>query len=496
MSAPHQLPTPSQSSSSGSSSSYEQALKRRRVQNDSSSDDALQVPPQSQVAREGYTSQKFRVGGPPLQILPLETTLIPHNHEVAVVLRELVPRIENALSFHQVERDVEDPVAFVYRTIPEQMPAMENMTAYVPATWNDSAPIQWLKAVDAIRAILVRDHRTRPIKVEIIAWQLTTPRNTEALEEDHPVVAAWPEIRPQVHNILGETTIVRESWLTIIVLRRGYNPPWSDIDGSPHPSVVLLIIMDYVINPWQWRAAEHKIRNLLTAHGLTDVEVEFERGENTIMTFPVREPTIAPKDVDIIKGPYNVSVGMGADFGPARYFDSAPGQPIAGPTGTIGGYFTVVRSDGKRKKMGITNYHVVREVLQGFNYTTSPTGEAIRGEVPDNSELDDEETDPESVQEGQAMLAEYQEEFDEKKQFFDENKQILGRPWMSSGFTRRTSYNGRLDWALIDFTDNTRIGSNMIPPKSNWPNPEQAPFISGRLVQGIASVKDSKARKT
>lgn len=105
-------------------------------------------------------------------------------------------------------------------------------------------------------------------------------------------------------------------------------------------------------------------------------------------------------------------------------------------------------------------------------------------------------SNPKHVKEVQARLAALQHQYDEKKRFFDEGKHILGRPWMSSGFKRRTIDNGRLDWALINFEDNRRIGSNQIPPASQWPDPDRAPLESGNILNGIAPIKDPQARTT
>lgn len=381
------LPTLSASSRS-SRSSYEHDLRRRRVQDDSSANSATHVAPHSQVTLQGYTQQKFRAGCPPLHILPLQSIIVPYDHESSVALRGLLPGIRNALKSHQVQPEDEcDPICLVYRPIPDELPTVENITVYVQAIWDDNSPLQWLNAVKAIQAILQSHPGTSNIKVEIISWQLTAPRNIEALEESHPLVAAWPQIRPQVHVILGQSPVVATSWLTILVLRQGYNPPGSWLGGPYSTSVVLRIIMSYDVDPWQWIEQEHNIKELLIQRGFADIDVEFERGENVRMVFPLSEPRDTPKSGDIIDGPYNVSVGMGADFGPARNLFQAPEKPVAGPCGTIGGYLTVTGPNGTSRKMGLTNHHVIREVFEGFIYTTAPDGQAIKGEILGNSVL-------------------------------------------------------------------------------------------------------------
>lgn len=345
------------------------------------------------MALEGYSLQKFRVGLPPLQILPLETTPIPDDNEVAVAVWENWRTFKFTCTVRGIPLDGvgSEAFEFVYRTVEDQAPAAEHMTLCVKALWSEGCSESWLQAASAIRGTLRGNPITRAVRVEMISWQLTRPRFTEALEDDHPIVGAWPQIQPQIHSILGQSPIVRDSWQTIVVLRRGYITPESEDNWSDEPdltSVVLLIVMSYDINPWQWAAQEHGINQLLLQHGLSIVQVEFERGSNYQSVFTLRPPIKQEKTGDVIEGPYDFSIGLGADCGPARYFEQAPGRPIAGPYGTVGGLVTVTKANGTHKKMAMLNYHVARDVFKGMTFATAPNGDPVRADVPDNSELD------------------------------------------------------------------------------------------------------------
>ena len=256
----------------------------------------------------------------------------------------------------------------------------------------DGCSQTWLDATDKLRVGLRMNPVTENVRVEIISWQLTRPRFTEALEQEHTIVEKWPRIRPQIHHHLDQKQVVKDHWLTIIVLRRGYIAleSWYEYDdSSPTTSVVLLIIMSYDVDPWQWFAQENSIRKVLDQEGLSMVGVEFERGTNSPAAFALRSPTDDAKTADVIEKPYSVSIGLGADCGPARDFEQSPGTLIPGPCGTFGGWVWVTFPDGKKKKMLMTNFYVARDVLKGVSSSTAPDGiKPTRVDAPQGSEVD------------------------------------------------------------------------------------------------------------
>ena len=66
---------------------------------------------------------------------------------------------------------------------------------------------------------------TSAVRVEFIIWELFGPRFTEPLEEDHPIVDTWPQLRPEIDQLLNKSRFVSQNWPTIMVIRRGYNEP-------------------------------------------------------------------------------------------------------------------------------------------------------------------------------------------------------------------------------------------------------------------------------
>lgn len=73
-----------------------------------------------------------------------------------------------------------------------------------------------------------------------------------------------------------------------------------------------------------------------------------------------------------------------------------------------------------------------------------------------------------------------------KAAFFDQNKHHLGKIRAASGASRRSTTNGRLDWALIS-VDETRTGNNKIPQNpTSWPPmswPDAHPSNMGTLLK-------------
>lgn len=86
-----------------------------------------------------------------------------------------------------------------------------------------------------------------------------------------------------------------------------------------------------------------------------------------------------------------------------------------------------------------------------------------------------------------------QSRFDQKD-LFDEERHLFGRPWAASGYGRRTSANSRLDWALIEFTKPNRLGTNVMPPKHEWPV-EPMIRLPGRSLKGVCSCDKAFDRK-
>lgn len=194
------LHLPSLPYAQGASTEERQVLKRRMVQNDVDTRKDLPVALNSNLAKEGFTYQTFRVGGPPLQLLPLRNTHLDYSDPVHPILRQLLPRIEAILEKFGVELDDGEEtwgfgsspeIEFVHRTVNDEPPSLQNLTILIPAQWNEHAPFQWLHVVDELRGLLIQDVRIRPIRVELIGGRLLEQQVMDAVKEDHPIIAAW-----------------------------------------------------------------------------------------------------------------------------------------------------------------------------------------------------------------------------------------------------------------------------------------------------------------
>ena len=187
---------PSPSSSQGSSSDEQQALKRRRAQNDSNTRSDFHIAPNSNLAQESFTYEKYRVGSPPSQFIPLDDTPLEQRHLAYAVLRQLLPQIEAITREDRAEKDPGQDmhgntadIEFVHRSVDDEPPSLENLTLLIPAVWNENAPFQWLRVVEEGRGLLVQNVRTRLVKVKLISPQLYQPLTIETVV-NNPIVAA------------------------------------------------------------------------------------------------------------------------------------------------------------------------------------------------------------------------------------------------------------------------------------------------------------------
>ncbi len=383
---------PSPPYSEGSSTAEGQALKRRAVQNDSSTRSDLPLTFDSNLAREGCTYERYRVGGPPLQLLPLSNTTLDHSDPAAVALRQLLPRIIAIMREHQVDLDdgedtygSSNNIEFVHRTVNDEPPSLQNLTILIPAIWNERAPFQWLHVVDELCGLLVQDVRTRPVKVELIGGPHLRQQLIDVVEENHPIVAAWHTVGPEVLSIITGSAHLRNQWWALGVRRIG-RQNW---DGEAPLSTIVSILVNWDVKPVHWVESQNLIKNVLHSYNLHDVDVVFSRGEISRNVFPLQDLSKPPELEDIIGDEYSETIGMGSDFGPAKYFEKAPGQSFHGPYGTLGGYLKVTDQRTQEvTRMGLTNYHTIRPAVEGFGLKVGPGNAAVPVDVPPGSDLD------------------------------------------------------------------------------------------------------------
>ena len=498
--------------------------KRRRIQDSSISGSELSIA--SSSSGGSYTAERYRVGIPALQLLPLKT--LPSLSPLASAkVAEFLHRIHALLERRYVEFEEHD-IDLCCRTIPGDTPSNDDLTLLIIARWNsDNDGQNWYLVADDIRELFVSTSITRSIKVELVSEKLTASRMLGVVESNHPMVTAWPTMRPLVHAIIAESPKLSAGWRSIDVVRIGFD---SD-DYYPMP-ITVSITVDWALDRRDWVHAERRIKETLESHNLSDIEVEFERGDVNPLAFQLKKPTRRAKGPhEYYVEHYPQRLALGADFGPEKYFTVGPiGPHMNGPHATIGGYIEIARNEGPFHKYAVTNYHCVREAIPGFHYKRGRDGLPEAGEVlptsmlrecdqkgmgpghPDrkaftfespsrrkhNSTLQyhDEEIQynlsfpQQKAEQAKALddiIAKHRESREAKIRFFDQDKHKLGSLWMCSGFKERTASNGRIDLAFIEVHPD-RMGDNTIPSPSAWGifTPPAAASFGGQL-EGLAS---------
>ena len=513
-------PTPT-----GSSSSSPDA-KRRRLQDSSSEGSELDITP---VPGRSFSAERYRVGIPALALLPLHGISLPSDSSARARFREFEPEINQILQQKKIDFE-EHETDVVYRTISGDRPSEDDATLIIFADWvNDNGAQSWYDAANEIKNVLIRAAHTRSLKVEIIGWQLIKPRVASVVELSHPLVSAWPMVNPRIHEVIGKFQKVKSGWQSIDVLRIGY-------ESHASRPVIISITVDYSLDRRDWYPAEKELKRMLEEfdqYDLRDVQVEFERGNvEPSMAFPMIKPTKAGDGYDIIKEVYPERVSTGLSFGPDRYFQLSPDKPVInGRSATIGGYLEIRPKGGQWKKYALTNYHCVRQAIDGHTFVEDGEGNPINGPVEPNSELEKvdqtgfgpDRKDRESMTfespsrrkhrftllwheqqlaglEGdlkklpnyvalQQAITRHREMKARKTDYFDQGKHLLGCLYMCSGHNQRLE-KSRIDIALLEVRDN-KMGNNTIPEAAQWSSSLLAPYACGRMLSGIASCKDA-----
>ena len=120
-----------------------QARKRAIRQDDREYPIGIDLDPSSNLLLEGFTYVNYRVGCPPLQVLPLKCHSVPGSKGQAQSgIHRLHDQIEEIIQRHGLilAGPHEDPawcsepeVELMYRSLPNQEPTQEDMTLLVPA---------------------------------------------------------------------------------------------------------------------------------------------------------------------------------------------------------------------------------------------------------------------------------------------------------------------------------------------------------------------------
>ncbi|KAK4147589.1 uncharacterized protein C8A04DRAFT_9095 [Dichotomopilus funicola] len=210
----------------------------------------------------------------------------------------------------------------------------------------------------------------------------------------------------------------------------------------------------------------------------------------------------------LFNNPKTVYISVSHDSDEAGWPPVPPvgNDELANPAvGTLGCWLEIKVRDRGWRTVGLTNYHVIRPCLSGYHIVEAGGGRCS-GPVARDTELW--KADKEGLGTGAAKQLQVQVESPtraklnfsvsvnragvEKKRkenpdafatarisemeaqekewlaFFNDEKHVLGRVCFASGYLQRTSQNGRLDWALINPTKDSRVGQNLLPTSEEW----------------------------
>ncbi|KAK3364739.1 hypothetical protein B0T24DRAFT_583621 [Lasiosphaeria ovina] len=207
------------------------------------------------------------------------------------------------------------------------------------------------------------------------------------------------------------------------------------------------------------------------------------------------------------------TVYAGSDISASCYITRSDNKPSNPMIGTLGCWVQIKVKDRGWMTMGLTCYHVLRPCLKGYTVgvaetqvpgldekvdracMSDPTKDSarwkadIKGFIPKdvptlemvehpprakhNFTIADKQAaikDRQSAKEAKVLEAAevLEAEVKEMLDFFNNGHQHLGRPFVASGYLRRTKTNGRLDWALIQPFDDSRVGGNALPTVQDW----------------------------
>ena len=316
-----------------------------------------------------HTNQKFRVGAPPLQLLPLcNYELDDHelqNSNYDFIRKKIIPKVRKYCFDQKV---VSKEVELYHRRIEGPAPSdpKADLTLYIDAIWDDATLDHvWRDCVQYARGLLINANLPY-VKVEMLSWQLYCPKYMDSVESVHPFIHAWDTIvGDQVEAILRAEPKLQRPWRSIDVLRLG----WSS-SKSLNP-IVISITVDWTLDPPDWVSAERKIRSILDQKNFQEVEIGFERGEIDMLTDPFASGVTFENEewtFPEINVPYTIRPGC--NIGGTTALFGVSGVPANNYGGTVGPLLLGTKDGKKEGIYALTSYHVARHWLPGWQLST------------------------------------------------------------------------------------------------------------------------------
>ncbi len=276
----------------------------------------------------------------PLPALPLDIVRVNTSHPF-----ERDNTMENIITprLSMIQRDYELQVVDVfpcYRLKPNRPEAYnEKYFAVLVVVKAKEDPIDWVLAMDDLRVYLSSINRHNLI-VEFCDPEVLKPTNTFAIDHADPFVAAWPLIHPNI------TTIIKGcQWISIDPLRKGKSTRQSEC-----PITISISVPAPVSEVWS--DLRERILEALREHRQFDLMLEIAEGSffPAASRSPEEEKEACLKRQPASLRAYSEKVKMGQSISTAN-----------GGNGTFGGWIWLSRPGQKPRKVGLTNYHVVKD---------------------------------------------------------------------------------------------------------------------------------------
>jgi len=519
------LPTPPSSRSATSARSRRGAA--------SSSDESIKGP-------FGISSVRYRVGAPPLRPLPLaparshlfKSLCDAFEEDFVAYARKIL--LEYNISPEEDVVYLEDAhwgggpedVYFGARQEPNDETTAAP-TLFISSRWTEDAPDTWPKIVALIKryidaAINLADdvsHRHFDVYVEMVARELTMDKYMANIPDSENNFAQlksdWEQIREKVLEILESFEQSAHHVTAVALFKLGFSP-----DPTQNPNTVY-ISLDFESNELAWPPIVKAVQAYLDQYPGHALQAHIEHNVVFQYAFQLLSPsTVDPTEINTrLKrfnfprdySKYDTKVAPGVDIGAATYITRKDGQLVNPLVGSMGCYLQYqTRNDPNWKTVALTNYHVIRPAIPGFQLA-SENKKSVMAAPADGSPLlkaDQRGTFPRKTQNctpmehptrprhnanisvlrlavakcGPDRSIALDRELETKTAFFDDGRHLFANVLAGSGYLRRSCTDGRLDWALLE-PNPIRIPAPHPNPLPSWEEFRRSGYSDDFLVE-------------
>lgn len=361
-----------------------------------------------------------------------------------------------------------------------------------------------------------RERSGEPFCVEMIDQRLVYNIAYGPVRDRPDLFQCWEKMRVLVYECLEAHESTKGSMTSISLFRYGTGEYYGN---NP---VTIFITVDFDSEEFGWPEVIGYIEKSLKKHQLPALYIHIEHNVGISSAPP---SLLDPEDERAsnrtgpgrIQGDYNKTVNLGEVIGPANFVMREDRTEGYAGHGNLGCYVEVKTEAGSWERYGLTNYHIMRGVFPGFDTSIVNNKQTALVTPPAESSLliaDEDGLAPrshedlawvespprsmhdctlraaqryldslnESLQRVQSNVMGFPEgtytrvngykadliqAVEKKKDFVSFYHQFMGDVFAASGLKKRTSENGRLDWALIKVAE-SRTGTNILPDRSAW----------------------------